>query len=174
MINNPDTLNLGSGENYVDGALNLDLYAHTADLRHDLDIYPYPFKDNSFDKIICNDIIEHLDSVISVMREIHRIAKHGSRVLIRVPHFRSACLYEDVTHKHGFAWRSFDIFAADGAIYGEYVSFRYRVMHREYTPYKVRSLYKLLSRMPVLTDNLLSKYVPMASIRFELQVLKDS
>lgn len=164
--------NLGAGRDWMEGAVNIDFFAENADVRHDLNVVPYPFADDSFDEIFAMNIIEHLDDVVGVMREIHRIGVDGCVVNIRVPHFRSACLYEDVTHKHGFAWKSFDIFLEDGAVYGEYAEFRYEILSRSYTPYLFPLLYRLLSRIPILTDNLLSKFVPMASIMFKLRVRK--
>ncbi|UBB24400.1 class I SAM-dependent methyltransferase [Pseudoxanthomonas japonensis] len=166
--------NLGSGGDYLAGAINVDLYAEKADIRHDLASIPYPFDDNSFDRIRALNIIEHLDNPIDVMREIHRIGADGCLVDIRVPHFRSASLYEDITHVRGFAWRTFDVFLGDGTVYGEYADFRFEMVSRAYTPYLFPWLYRLLSRFPVLTDNLLSKYIPMASIEFRLRVSKGS
>ena len=165
-------LNLGCGNRYEEDAINVDFYAARVDVRHDLEVFPYPFDDNTFQEIRCYNVIEHLTDVVRVMGELYRIGKSGCLITIRVPHFRSACLYEDLTHKHGFAWRSFDLFVPEGEIYGEYSSARYKIIHREYTSYKVAFVYKLLSKMPTLTDNLLSKYVPMASILFTLEVQK--
>lgn len=172
-VSNRGILNLGCGEQYEEEAVNVDYYASRVDVRHDLDVIPYPFADNTFDEIRCYNVIEHLEKVIPVMEELHRIGRPGCRVTIRVPHFRSACLYEDLTHKHGFAWRSFDVFTDSGSVYGNYSSVRYRILSRQYTPYKLPILYGLLSRVPVFTDNLLSKYIPMASILFTLQIRKE-
>ncbi|HET6905541.1 MAG TPA: methyltransferase domain-containing protein [Rhodanobacteraceae bacterium] len=165
-------LNLGCGADYIEGAVNIDRFATKVDVRHDLNHTPYPFADNEFDEIRCMNVIEHLDDVLAVMHELHRVGRAGCRVIIRVPHFRSACLYEDLTHRHGFAWRSFDLFTEDSSVYGEYTTCRFRILSRAYTPYKLPFVYRMLSRAPVLTDNLLSKYIPMASILFELEVLK--
>lgn len=164
--------NLGCGERFIEGAVNVDLFASRADVRHDLNQYPYPFSDDAFDEIHAWNVIEHLDDVVAAMHEIHRIGADGSLVHIRVPHFRSACLYEDLTHRHGFAWRSFDIFLEEGSIYGNYASCRYEIISRRFTPYLIPMLYRALSRFPSLTDNLLSKYIPMASIEFTLRVRK--
>lgn len=161
-------LNLGCGKDYIEGAVNVDFYAKRVDVRHELNIFPYPFCDNQFDEIMCMNVIEHLVDVIGVMEEVYRIAKPGCKITIRVPHFRSACLYEDLTHKHGFAWRSFDIFTKSSSLYGEYSHARFSYESRIYTPYKIQWLYQLLSRVPVLTDNLFSKFIPMASILFVL------
>lgn len=166
------TLNLGCGEDYRAGAVNVDLHADRVDVRCDLGRAAWPFRDDCFDEIRCMNIVEHLDDVIGAMEELHRLGRPGCRVTIRVPHFRSACLYEDITHRRGFAWKSLDVFCVGGEVYGSYSKARFRMVSRAYTAYKIAWLYALLSRMPVLTDNLLSKYVPMASILFELEVLK--
>jgi hypothetical protein len=165
-------LNLGCGELYADDAVNVDLYAKRVDHRFDLNKIPYPFEDGRFVEIRCYNIIEHLDDIFVAMAELHRIAAPGALLKIRVPHFRSACLYEDITHKHGFAWRSFDIFTDQKTVYGEYTDPKFRICARRYTPYLLPFLYRWLSAAPVLTDNLLSKYIPMASIEFELEVIK--
>lgn len=165
-------LNLGCGEDYLPGAVNVDQFATRVDVRHDLNSVPYPFADNEFNEIRCMNIIEHLDDVITTMQELHRIGNPGCTITIRVPHFRSACLYEDITHRHGFAWRSFDVFTDEGSVYGDYTSRKFKINSRAYTPYKLSMLYRVLSRVPSLTDNLLSKYIPMASIIFKLEVLK--
>ncbi|MDR3386995.1 MAG: hypothetical protein P4L92_08070 [Rudaea sp.] len=174
MSDSQKILNLGCGDRYEEGAVNVDFYAERVDVRHDLDAFPYPFEDNTFQQIRCDNIIEHLADVILVMNELHRIGKPGCLVTIRVPHFRSACLYEDITHKHGFAWRSFDVLADNGVLYGNYSTARYKIISRAYTAYKIPFIYKMLSRMPVLTDNLLSKYIPMASLHFTLEVIKHT
>lgn len=167
------TVNLGCGESPLEGAVNVDLYSSSADVRHDLNTRPYPFPDDSFDVVHAMNVIEHLHDVIGAMEEIHRISARGGIVHIRVPHFRSACLYEDLTHVKGFAWRSFDIFTEASTVYGHYTKARYEILSRKYTPYIFAPLYSVLSAMPVLTDNLLSKYIPMASILFEMKVVKD-
>jgi len=166
-------LNLGSGDDYVQGAVNVDFYARHVDVRHDLEITPYPFEANAFDEIRCMNVLEHLRDPIRIMAELHRIGTHGARVTIRVPHFRSASLYEDITHQRGYAWRTLDHFTADGQIYGDYTERGFRMIDRQYTPYLIPWLYRLLSKVPRLTDNLLSKYIPMASILFTLEVRKD-
>lgn len=167
-----EILNLGCGEDYIEDAVNVDYFAKRVDVRHDLNTFPYPFRDNQFDEIRCMNIIEHLNDVIEVVEELHRIGKDGCKLTMRVPHFRSACLYEDLTHKHGFAWRSFDIFVGSSKLYGEYSGARFAYEDRCYTPYKMPWLYRWLSRFPVATDNLISKFVPMASILVTLRVLK--
>lgn len=165
-------LNLGCGRRKMAGAVNVDFFAEEADVRHNLDTFPYPFNDEEFDEIHAWNVIEHLKDTISVMNELHRIAKKDALVHIRVPHFRSACLYEDITHQRGFAWRSFDIFTENGEIYGEYSKKSFKIIERKYSPYLFPIIYRILSKFPIVTDNLISKYIPMASIEFTMQVKK--
>jgi SAM-dependent methyltransferase len=167
------TLNLGSGNDYLEGAVNVDFYAAKADVRHDLELTPYPFQESTFDEIRCMNVLEHLRDPIRVMEELHRIGRPGARVYIRVPHFRSASLYEDITHQRGYAWRTLDHFTEEGEVYGDYTRRGFVMVERKYTPYLFPWLYNLLSRVPMLTDHLLSKYIPMASIMFTLEVRKD-
>jgi SAM-dependent methyltransferase len=167
-------LNLGSGNHYEPGKVNVDYFADQVDVRHDLNSRPYPFETDSFDEIQCLNIIEHLGDVIAVMEELHRIGRPGCQVTIRVPHFRSACLYEDITHRHGFAWNTMDVLCGNEKVYGRYTDVRYRMLNRYYTPYKIKPLYDLLSKVPALTDHLLSKYIPMASIVYVMEVVKPT
>ncbi len=74
-------LNLGSGNFPKDGYINVDLYPHLSpDVVHDLEVFPYPFKDSSFDLIEVNHCLEHLSNPFRVMKEIHRIGKDGALV----------------------------------------------------------------------------------------------
>lgn len=89
-----------------------------ADVIHDLNVVPYPFEDNSFDIVIAEHVIEHLDDVIKVIEETHRILKPGGLLYIEVPHFSSNNHFTDPTHKHAFSSRSLDYFVpAAGGVY---------------------------------------------------------
>ena len=52
-------LNLGCGSKILDGYTNVDKYDYfKADLVHDLETFPYPFKDNSVEEIIISHVLE--------------------------------------------------------------------------------------------------------------------
>lgn len=109
-------LNLGCGFDIKKGFVNLDKYnLEGVDVVHDLKMFPYPFEDDTFDYILCNDIIEHLD-LIDTMRELHRILKKEGTISIRVPHFSSTHNFEDPTHINLFASRRFKFFVVDGGM----------------------------------------------------------
>ena len=56
------------------------------DVVHDLNEFPYPFDDNSFDIIYSSHCIEHLENKLKVFWEIHRLLKNECIGIIRVPH----------------------------------------------------------------------------------------
>src|SRR4051794_41919463 len=83
-------LDIGCGSAKHPGAVGLDISADTdADIVHDLDVFPYPIEDASFDQILLQDVIEHVERPIQVFEELHRIARPGARIQLRTPHFSS-------------------------------------------------------------------------------------
>ncbi len=55
-------LNLGCGKQIKEDYTNLDKVAlEGVDVVHDLDVFPYPFRDNTFDEILCSHVLEHVD-----------------------------------------------------------------------------------------------------------------
>lgn len=107
-------LNLGSGLKILKGYTNVDLTKkYGADVVHNLEKFPYPFKDNEFDEILMDNVLEHLKDTIRVMEELHRISKHGAIIKIFVPHFSSFMAFGNVTHKRYFTSESFDTFQSN-------------------------------------------------------------
>jgi len=94
-------LNLGSGEFKKQGYVNVDFYSKMEpDVRHDLNIFPYPFGDNEFEQIEADHVLEHLIDPFRVMRELHRISSNNAIIIIHVPHFSRGFTHSD--HKRGF------------------------------------------------------------------------
>ncbi|MDA9298259.1 class I SAM-dependent methyltransferase [Pseudomonadales bacterium] len=46
-----------------------------------------PFADNSFDKVICSEVLEHIPNYRAVLREISRVLKVGGTFAASVPRF---------------------------------------------------------------------------------------
>jgi SAM-dependent methyltransferase len=106
-------LNLGAGREIENGFINHDIAALTdIDVVHDLNIYPWPWDDDSIDYILMQDVLEHLDDIVKPINELYRILKPGGRVKIRVPYWNSWCAYADPTHKryfHEYTFHFFDV-----------------------------------------------------------------
>lgn len=45
----------------------------------------FPFSDNEFDSILCNQVLEHVFSPDIFLREINRVMKPGAKMLLTVP-----------------------------------------------------------------------------------------
>jgi SAM-dependent methyltransferase len=94
-------LNIGCAGFKKEGYINVDWQSIvTPDVSHNLNVFPYPFADNSIDHIEAFHILEHLDRPFDVMREFHRIMKPGATLHIKVPHFSRAMTHPE--HFHGF------------------------------------------------------------------------
>jgi len=107
-------LNLGCGEDVKEGYVNMDfLKLEGVDVVHDLNKFPWPFKENEFDELYTNHVLEHLDDLGKVMTEIKRVCKPGSIINIRVPHFSCGVSYRDPTHKRLFSYFTWDYFTDD-------------------------------------------------------------
>lgn len=169
-------LDIGCGNRKIPGAIGVDISRNTqADVIHDLNLFPYPFKDNTFDKVYCIDILEHLDNIIKVMEEIFRISKPNAELDIRVPHFSSMHAYGDPTHKHFFNTLSFDYFTGELPQYGFYTNARFRKVNVKLNFWKLHRLNGisfLANKKPILYEKLFAFIFPSMNIEFKLKVIK--
>ncbi|MFH0714454.1 MAG: methyltransferase domain-containing protein [Candidatus Diapherotrites archaeon] len=92
-------LNLGCGEFPKKGFVNVDI-VKSADVVHDLDAFPYPFKKGEFDLIEADHVLEHLENPFRVVKECHRILAPNGKLVVRVPHFSRGFSHPE--HKRGF------------------------------------------------------------------------
>jgi len=60
-----------------------DLNSPLADVK--ADICNLPFKDNEFDMILCNHVLEHIPDDTKAMQELHRILKIGGYGIFQIP-----------------------------------------------------------------------------------------
>jgi len=60
-----------------------DLISPWADIK--MDVHDIPYKDNTFDVVICNHVLEHVDDANKVMSEFYRVMKPGGWGIFQVP-----------------------------------------------------------------------------------------
>ena len=105
-------LNLGCGRNPIDGYVNLDRQALPGvDVVHDLERFPLPFDDDTFDEILGVDLIEHITDALGLMAELWRIAKPGCVCTFALPYGSSDDAWEDPTHVRPYFLNSWMYFA---------------------------------------------------------------
>jgi predicted SAM-dependent methyltransferase len=170
-------LNLGCGKKHVAGAVNVDITSATnPDLVHDLNRTPWPFPDSSFQEVHAFDVLEHLDNMLSVMQEIHRVSHNDAIVRITTPHFSSANSYTDLTHRHHFGYFSLDHFTGD-SFNDFYTSSRFRLRSRKvmFQPSFINKfVWRFAERNPRKYEQSWTWAFPAWYLYFELSVLKDT
>lgn len=83
------------------------------EVQRDLNQFPWSFRDNFFSEINIIGTLEHQDSVIETMDEIHRICKDGAKVTIQVPFFNNAGAHADPITKNFFTFGTFEYFTRE-------------------------------------------------------------
>ena len=61
-----------------------------------------PFADNSFDKIICSEVLEHIPDYKLVLREIERVLKPGGHLICVTPSWQYKAWSDPVYHGFEF------------------------------------------------------------------------
>lgn len=129
-------LNLGCGNVPIVGATNHDRIAHRpeVDVVHDLDSLPWPWEDNSYDRIVAQAVLEHLKlTLIESMDECWRILRSGGSLDIRIPWWQADNSWRDPTHRWQFSLSTLDIFVPEtdyGTAYGFYTPRKWRYLRK--------------------------------------------
>lgn len=103
-------LNIGCGMDKRYGFVNLDKNKDVnPDKIADID-NGIPFNNNTFDYIICIQVLEHTKDLYFVMKEIHRVSKSGGIIHIEVPYYNAKGAYTHPDHKRFFTEYTFNHF----------------------------------------------------------------
>jgi len=81
-------LNLGCGEDIRHGYINIDIRPlEGVNIVLDLESQSLPFEDGIVSEIVAQDVIEHIHyhRVENLLRECHRVLRHGGTLYIRTP-----------------------------------------------------------------------------------------
>lgn len=160
-------LDLGCGNNKLAGSIGVDISCESkADVICNLNSYPFPFKDSSFEEVVSKQVFEHLDDVGKLMREIHRITKNGARIRVYVPHFSCFYSYADSSHK-----RTFSIFAFDKIVQ----KYSFRIVSKKLTFHRAIRRYMLdhlFNRWPLSYERFWAFIFPAEHLIFEFETIK--
>jgi SAM-dependent methyltransferase len=175
-ILNTRCLNLGCGLKKLPDAINIDITAKTApDLVHDLDAFPWPLPSDHFTEVVMHDVLEHLDDLVRVMEELHRVCCDGAVIRITVPHFSSANAFTDPTHKHYFGWFTFDYFTGEHE-HSYYTEARFTMQDRAIVFYPTlvnKVVGRMANRLPEAYERRWAWIFPAWFLHFELTALKS-
>ena len=105
-------VNIGCGNDYRDGFINIDKNDNVkCDMVVDLEEGKIPLEDGSVDYIMANHVLEHINNLIPLMNELHRILKPKGVLHVEVPMAGTPAHWKDPTHVRGFIPQTFKYFA---------------------------------------------------------------
>jgi len=172
-------LNLGCGLKYKDGWTNVDFCPaknFKVDIIHNLEKFPYTFKDNEFDFILMDNVLEHLEETIKTLEELHRIGKPNATIKIIIPHYSGFMAFGHLTHKKFFGAGSLDNFKPDS--WEKYSEKNFKVkkkliwMDSRNVGFFGRIMNKLLNLNRYFTERFLANIIGIDHIEFTLKILK--
>lgn len=108
-------LNLGCGNEYVDGWINLDGDSRVkADIHFDLEdrylsdfIACKPHYPDKYDIIYASHILEHVSNLVQLKEELTSLLKPNGILVVIVPNYLSPDAWGDDTHCRAFSKESF-------------------------------------------------------------------
>lgn len=100
-------LNIGCGTSPMEGWVNLDMYeAPGVDIVFDLETCAetkLPLPDNCVTEFKASHVLEHIQNILPMMEELHRVAANGALLIAAMPHVGSDGAWGDPTHKRGMS-----------------------------------------------------------------------
>jgi len=112
---------LGCGNELGSGWTHVDRVAlEHVDVLHDLDVYPWPFGDDTAERIEAIDVLEHLENTVAFMDECWRILRPGGTLLVQAVGWQSENLWRDPTHRRGFHVDTFRYFDPESSWHQSY------------------------------------------------------
>ena len=174
-------VDLGCGDKKVPGTIGVDIEKLPGvDIICDLERFPWPFKDSSFEEIYCSHLLEHFSDTVKIMEEIHRTAKNGAIVNIIVPHVSCEGAFRDPTHESFFTYRTFEYFAIrTDNIPSYYSKAKFQIekikliFMKRYQPLSF-IIEKIANRFPKLYENAWMWIFPANTLEVILRVIKKN
>jgi predicted SAM-dependent methyltransferase len=108
-------LNMGCGFKKLNDHWNVDIEPKcNPDQVLDFEETPWPYEDNFFERINCDNILEHLGQnpkvFTNIIKEMYRVSKDKAEWCIIVPHHRCDIFWDDYTHVRALSVKTFQLF----------------------------------------------------------------
>lgn len=119
-------IELGCGAKPTPGYIHCDKWKHSdhVDIAFPLEKIPWPFTENSVEKILAIDVFEHLPPwVVSIqdwLDECHRILCKNGTLEMRLPAWDYHYSYRDPTHYKVFHPETFDYWCPPGGVWKDF------------------------------------------------------
>lgn len=168
-------LEIGGGAKPKGGEwVNVDVLP-CADIVHDLNVYPWPFDDQSVDGIYSSHCLEHLQYVHLALNEMARICKIGAPLEIRTPAPHSDLA---MVAGHTHVWSPIAAINVDHYFPAEYWSGprRLKLHGHEYQPsFMLEEFRREMPSFSELTDQQVMKWFPRVchEVRYFYQCIEN-
>lgn len=111
----PLKVNLACGQTKEEGWVGVDVVrCPGVDIVHNLNRFPWPFKNGSVDEVFVSHYIEHVpldtprgDGLLLFFDELYRIMKVGAKATIIAPYYTSMRCWQDPTHRRAISEATF-------------------------------------------------------------------
>ena len=101
-------LNFGAGSTILSGWDNIDIQKSLKiTMSFDFNKFPYPLKDNTYDFIHIDNVLEHLNSPDKVLDELWKKSKNNTIIRIIVPYYNNKGASGSMQHKCYFSDHTF-------------------------------------------------------------------
>lgn len=139
----PRRMNLGSGKDFREDCLNVDINpAWNPDIvmdmargifltRHTERFGMVSLQEGFYDEIIAGDVLEHIPDLVSAMTNCLKLLRVGGVMKITVPYDLSLGAASDPTHLHGFNERSW-VYYCEWFWYLSWRDYRFKVNKLDY------------------------------------------
>lgn len=105
---------MGCGYDIKEGYVNQDrMDFKGVDDIFDFNIFPWPYKDNTFDEIRIHQCIQCTNDLVKFMAEVGRIAKPDAIVEIKTTNFLAQTACQDPYYRTHIGFFTFDLFCGD-------------------------------------------------------------
>jgi SAM-dependent methyltransferase len=174
-------LNLGCGQDILEGFINVDVIkGGGVDKVWDLNKFPYPFKNDTFEFIKAINVLEHLNNPVRVIEELHRISKPKGVVEIVVPHYSGQIAWSDPTHIRTYGMQTWLCYDADKRQNSTSllnrdtnILFKIKTTPLMFWGWRLLGLQRLAIRFPYFYESILTYIFQIGGIKWTMKVIKQ-